>query len=154
MKGFLDTNVVMEFLGHRALVKDARTIMEAAFQGGIDAYISAGGVYTITSLLAIDLKKKNIHEPDKTEKVRLMLTDLLKNYVTVIDLSHDGMENALGDETFHDLEDSYQYYCAFENGCDIVITINLKHFKGQHNENVTVFSPSEFVKQYIEVEEE
>lgn len=70
MKVFLDTNVVMEILGHRKLIKDSRRIMEAAFQGGIDACISAGGVYTISYLLGIELKKKGIHEPDKTAKVR------------------------------------------------------------------------------------
>ncbi len=154
MKVFLDTNVVMEVLGHRKQMKDSRRILEAAFQGGIDAFMSAGGVYTISYLLGIELKNKNIHEPYKTAKVRELLTDLLKNYITVIDISHNEMVNALGSKTFRDIEDSYQYYCAIENGCDVLITINIKHFKGEHDETIPVYSPSEFVKQYIEVEEE
>jgi hypothetical protein len=81
MKIFLDTNVVMEFFGNRIFFEDCRRIMEAAFQGGIDACMSAGRVYTITYLLGIDLKKKNIHEPNETEMVREMLHDLLKNYI-------------------------------------------------------------------------
>lgn len=154
MKVFLDTNVVMEVLGHRKLIMDSRRILEAAFQGGIDVYMSAGGVYTISYLLGIDLKNKDIHEPDKTAKVRELLADLLNNYVSVIDISHDEMVNALEDKTFRDLEDSYQYYCAIENGCDALVTINIKHFKGKHNEVIPVFTPSEFVKQFIEVEDE
>lgn len=154
MKVFLDTNVVMEVLGHRKLLKDSRRILEAAFQGGIDAYMSAGGVYTISYLLGIDLKNKDVHEPDKTAKVRDLLLDLLKNYVSVIDIAHNEMINALEDNTFHDLEDSYQYYCAIENGCDVLVTINMKHFKGKHSEVIPVFTPSEFVKQFIEIEEE
>lgn len=143
----------MEILGHRKLIKDSRRIMEAAFQGGIDACISAGGVYTISYLLGIELKKKGIHEPDKTAKVRDLLLDLLKNYVTVIDISHDEMIDALEDKTFRDLEDSYQYYCAIANGCDAIVTINMKHFKGEHKEGISVYTPTEFVKLFVEIEE-
>lgn len=153
MKVFLDTNVVMELLGHRTLVKDAHRILEAAFDGGIDAYVSAGGVYTISYLLGIELKKKGTHEPAKTEKVREILSDLLDNYFSVIDISHEGITTALNDNTFHDLEDAYQYYCAIENECDALITINMKHFKGEHNKAISVYSPSEFVKQFMEVDE-
>lgn len=153
MKVFLDTNVVMEVLGHRKLIKESRRIMEAAFQDAIKACISAGGVYTISYLLGIDLKKKDIHEPDKTSKIRELLTDLLKNYVSVIDISHDGMVSALEDKTFRDLEDAYQYYSAIENGCDALVTINIKHFKGKHNEDIPVYTPTDFVKQFLEVED-
>lgn len=153
MRIFLDTNVVMEFLGHRSFMEDSRKIMEAAFQAGIDACMSAGGVYTISYLLAMDLKKKNIHEPDKTEMVRALLRDLLSNYVSVIDVSHEEMITALGDKTFHDLEDAYQYYCAIENGCDAIVTINMRHFKGTHKKAISVYTPSDFVNKFLEVEE-
>jgi predicted nucleic acid-binding protein len=153
MKIFLDTNVVMEFFGNRIFFEDCRRIMEAAFQGGIDACMSAGGVYTITYLLGIDLKKKNIHEPNKTEMVREMLHDLLKNYISVVDISQEGMETALDDQTIYDLEDAYQYYCAIENECDAIVTINMKHFSGNHNQNIHVFTPSDFVNRFLEIEE-
>lgn len=154
MRVFLDTNVVMEFLGHRTFKDDARKILEAAFQGGIEACMSAGGIYTLSYLLGIDLKKRNIHEPGKTEKVRALMMELLGSYVSVIDVSHDGMLTALADKSFHDLEDAYQYYCAGENECEAVITINIKHFKGRHRKTIPVYTPSEFVKQFIEVEDE
>lgn len=154
MRVFLDTNVVMEFFGHRTFFEDCRRIMEVAFQGGIDACLSAGGVYTLTYLLGIDLKKRNIHEPDKSEKVRDILKDLLTNYINVVDISNEVIETALNDVTFHDLEDAYQYYCAIENECDAIVTINMKHFKGTHNQNILVYTPSDFANKFLDFENE
>lgn len=151
MRVFLDTNVVMEFLGHRARFQETRKIMEAAVGGGIDACISTGGVYTITYLLSIDIKKNGIHEPQKTQQARELLSDLLSNYVSVIDISHAEMLNALKDKSFNDLEDAYQYYSAIENDCDAIVTINIKHFKGNHNHNIPVYTPSEFVETFLEM---
>lgn len=134
-------------------MEDARKIMEAAFQGSIDAFMSAGGLYTITYLLGIDLKKKEVHEPYKTNRERELLADLLDNYITVIDISHEEIATALKDETFRDLEDAYQYYCAVENDCDAIITINTKHFKGKHNVALPVYTPTEFVESFIEMDD-
>lgn len=36
------------------------------------------------------------------------------------------MGYALKDHSFHDLEDSYQYYYAIENNCDAIATINIR----------------------------
>lgn len=63
------------------------------------------------------------------------------------------MIDALEDKTFRDLEDSYQYYCAIANGCDAIVTINMKHFKGEHKEGISVYTPTEFVKLFVEIEE-
>lgn len=153
MKAFLDTNVVMDFFGHRKYYKEARIIMEAALQGGIDAYMSVGSLYTLSYLLSIDLKLKGIHEPDKTEAIRGMLSELLSKYIFAIELSHQKMEYALKDLSFHDLEDSYQYYCAIENNCDAIVTINIKHFKGDHKKQIPIYTPKEFVERFIKQEE-
>lgn len=153
MKAFLDTNVVMDFFGYRKYYKEARLIMEAALQGGIDAYMSVGSMYTLSYLLSIDLKLKGIHEPDKTEAIREMLSELLSKYIFAIELSHQKMEYALKDLSFHDLEDSYQYYCAIENNCDANVTINIKHFKGDHKKQIPIYTPQEFVERFIKQEE-
>lgn len=153
MKAFLDTNVVMDFFGYRKYYKEARLIMEAALQGGIDAYMSVGSMYTLSYLLSIDLKLKGIHEPDKTEAIREMLSELLSKYIFAIELSHQKMEYALKDLSFHDLEDSYQYYCAIENNCDAIVTINIKHFKGDHKKQIPIYTPQEFVERFIKQEE-
>lgn len=48
-----------------------------------------------------------------------------------------------------DLEDSYQYYCAIENQCDLIVTFNTKHFVGKHNADIAIWSPDKFVDKYI-----
>lgn len=119
----------------------------------IDAYMSVGSMYTLSYLLSIDLKLKGIHEPDKTEAIREMLSELLSKYIFAIELSHQKMEYALKDLSFHDLEDSYQYYCAIENNCDANVTINIKHFKGDHKKQIPIYTPKEFVERFIKQEE-
>lgn len=148
---FLDINVVMEFFGHRLLYADVRKIFEAAFQGGIEVGISTGSLYTISYLLGVEMKRKGVHESLKTENTRSILLDLLQG-VTTWELSHEGIADVFNDDTFADLEDAFQYCCAAENRCDVLVTINTKHFKGEHKKELPVLSPAEFVEKFIEVE--
>lgn len=54
--------------------------------------------------------------------------------------------------TFTDIEDAIQYYCALANDCDCLITINVKHFKNA-NKGLEVLDPAEFVNKYILLED-
>ena len=44
-------------------------------------------------------------------------------------ISRKDMLRAVGNEAFIDIEDSFQYRCALENGCDVLVTINIKDYK-------------------------
>ena len=53
------------------------------------------------------------------------------------------------DEDFKDLEDSFQYYCAVENECDCIVTINTKDFPAKDN-GLKVYDPKSFVDTFME----
>lgn len=147
MKVFLDTNVVMEFLTQRELYSVVRKIMIAAQTKQITACLSTISLSTIVYLLGLKLKANSIHEPEKRAKIRSLLIDLEK-YIKIVDLSHEMSIQALEDNDFKDIEDSFQYYCAVENDCEYVITINTKDFPQKEN-GLKVCNPTEFVDEFI-----
>ncbi len=147
MKIYLDTNIVMEYFGHRDFYEDVSIILKAAQQNSLEAVISTNSLDTIIYLIGCELKDNGIHEPQKRQRIREMVKKLL-GYINVVSISRDKIVEALDDENFKDIEDSIQYYCAIENESDYLITINTKHFK-ETNGTLEVISPMEFVKRYI-----
>ena len=148
MNVFLDTNVVMEFLTQRKLYKTVRKIIRGAEMGQLTACISTISLSTIAYLLGLKLKEKGIHEPEKREKIRSLLLDMEEDLI-VVDLSQEKSKEALMDEDFKDLEDSFQYYCAVENECDCIVTINTKDFPAKDN-GLKVYDPKSFVDTFME----
>lgn len=147
MRVYLDTNIVMEYFGHRDFYDEVDTILKAAEQKGLEAYISTNSLDTIIYLLGLQLKDKGIHEPEKRQKIRKMLKGLLE-YVDVVSISKEKLVAALEDEEFKDVEDSIQYQCAKENYSDCFVTINIKHFKN-NDESLKVTTPRDFVSKFI-----
>lgn len=135
---FLDTNILMEYLANREQVADVKLILKAAYQGKMEACMSAGCLYTLIYLLGLYLKNKGIHEPDKTQQIKDSLSTIL-GYVDIVDISKEYVKNAINATDFKDLEDSCQYQCAVENDCDILLTINIKHFNKIRILNVRYF---------------
>ena len=79
--------------------------------------------------------------------IRRLLIEL-ETYIQIVDISHDQTAIALKDENFKDIEDSFQYYCALENDCDYIVTINLKDFPAC--DTIIICSPEDFAKAQIE----
>lgn len=148
MKVFLDTNILMEFLGHRNLFDDVQNIIRVIIDGYISAVMSSAGFYTLTYLFDKGLKQKDIHEPQKSEMVRKTLKDIL-SYIHIVDISHESILKGLNDSDFKDIEDSYQYQCAIENNCQILLTINEKHFRNVSQEQIEILTPKQFLEKYI-----
>lgn len=123
MRVFLDANIIMDFLG-------------------------ASIIDNLVYLLGMNLKRQEIKEPEKRNKIRQMLIALLK-FIDVVDISKTAVIDALSDLSFKDLEDSLQYHCALENKCSCLITINFKDFPAS-NEEIEVLIPILFVTRYIE----
>lgn len=151
MKILLDVNLIMEYYAHRDLFVEASKVLKAAQQGMFNGYLSAMTFDTLTYLIGNELKRQGIHEPLKRDTTRGMLNRLL-DYLSVVDISQDFLSKGLNDKSFKDLEDAYQYYCAIENECDGIITINTKDFAGEHKEKIPVYSLTEFVGNYIVAE--
>lgn len=148
MKVFLDTNKLMEYFANRTKAADVKVILQAAYQGQIKACMSVGCLYTLIYLLGIYLKNQGIHEPDKTQRIKESLSSIME-YVHIVNLSENYIDHAISATDFKDLEDSCQYQCAAENKCDILITINIKHFNKIDDPKCEVIEPHQFVQKYI-----
>lgn len=148
MKIYLDTNVVLEFFIHRTQFSQVKDILEVAQQGKLEACMSPISLSTVVYLLGIHLKQNGIHEPQKRMEIRALLNDLL-GYVHLIDISENFCKEAINDNSFKDIEDSLQYYCAYENRCTSLVTINLKHFPS-FDKGIEILRPIEFVDKYLD----
>lgn len=147
MRVYLDTNIIMEYFGHRKLYDSVSAILKASEQKALTAYISTNSLDTIIYLLGLQLKDSGVHEPRKREQISNMLRSVLA-YLDVVSIDKDKLIEALEDKNFKDIEDSIQYHCAEDNSSDYLVTINIKHFKNT-NGNVKVLSPSDFVEEHI-----
>lgn len=68
----------------------------------------------------------------------------------VIDCSQNTILEAINDERFTDIEDSFQYHCALQNDSDVLLTINIKDYKNVLGQRPEVLTPEEFVEKYLE----
>lgn len=148
MKVFLDANIIMDFLGNREMHDQTDIIIKCAEFGAIDACVSASIIDNLVYLIGMNLKRQEVKEPEKRNKIRQMLIALLK-FIDVVDISKTAVIDAISDLSFKDLEDSLQYHCALENKCDSLITINIKDFPTS-NDGIEVLTPIQFVNKYIE----
>lgn len=148
MKIYLDTNVVLEFFIHRAQFSQVKDILEVAQRGRLEACMSPISLSTVVYLLGVHLKQNGIYEPQKRMQIRALLNDLL-DYVHVVDINEGFCKKAINDNSFKDIEDSLQYYCAYENGCTSLVTINLKPFPSLAD-GIEILSPVEFVDKYLD----
>ena len=149
MKVFLDTNIFMEYTKCRKQYKLVRDIFDAIEDGKFTAVSSVGGMYTNAYLVTLYLKENDIHRPEQTEKLRLILHAFRKIAPTV-DCSEETIEAAIDDEQFTDIEDSFQYHCALQHGCDVLLTINIKDYKNVLDFGLEVMTPQEFVEKYLQ----
>ena len=91
---------------------------------------------------------QGIHKPEQTARLRKYLTEVL-HVAELVDLSHYAAEQAIDDEHFSDIEDSFQYQCALENGCDVFVTINVDDFKNADQLQMEILTPAAFVDKYL-----
>ena len=118
-KIFLDTNVVIDFLGERKLFYEpAAKIMTLADNKKISAYTSPSTISTTYYILA--KFEGNNAALEKIRKFRL-LCDISVMDSKVIDKATSS--------DFRDFEDAMQYFSALATGCDLIITRNEKDFK-------------------------
>lgn len=141
MKVFLDTNVFLDYFQHREQYKAVSYLLNAVEDGRIKAVISVGGIYTLSYLVRMELKKKGIYRPEQTLRLREILNGVVE-LAMVKGISHKMTCRAINDKGFDDIEDSFQHQCAVESMCDIIITINKKHFTYSE---IPVMTPQEFV---------
>ncbi len=132
MKLFLDTNVMLDFLGEREpFYISAAKIATLADKRKLKIMVSALSFATVSYFLTKyeGLKKTK----DKLRKFKIISG--------ICELDELIIEKGLNSD-FSDFEDSLQYFSALRTECDIIITRNGKDFK---KSQIPVMTPNEFL---------
>ncbi len=118
-KVFLDTNIVVDFLGERDnFYEPTAKILTLADKKKIKIFTSPVSISTVFYLLAKYENSKIALE--KIRKFKLLCS------ISVMD---DEVVGKAMNSDFKDFEDAMQYYSAVATNCDLIITRNEKDFK-------------------------
>lgn len=132
-KIFLDTNIILDFLGEREGFYEASAkIMTLADKKKIQVYTSPSSISNVFYVLAKYENPKIALE--KIRKFKLLCS------MSVMD--EEVVEKAIHSD-FKDFEDAMQYFSALASNCDIIITRNEKDFK---NALIPVMNAEEFLQ--------
>lgn len=132
-KIFLDTNVVIDFLGNRENFYDASAkILTLADQKKIRIFTSPTTIANAYYILCRYENSKNVIE--KIRKFKLICS------ISIMD--DEVIEKSIH-SNFKDFEDSLQYFSAIASNCEIIITRNEKDFKSSE---IPIISPKNFLK--------
>ena len=143
MRLFLDTNVFIEYLCGRSKAMAVRDLLDAIEDKGHQAFLSTSSLCTIAYYVDITLKQRDIHKPEKTDKIREIINMVL-DIASIADIRHSHAVTATNDQAFSDIEDSIQYQCAKNSLCEVLITFNVKDFKNAND--IKVMTPNEFLQ--------
>ena len=118
-KIFLDTNIVIDFLGERAnFYQPAAKILTLADQKKIEIYTSPTSISNTYYLLS------------RFENTKIALQKIRKFKVlcSISIMDDEVIEKAIN-SNFKDFEDAMQYFSALASNCDLIVTRNEKDFK-------------------------
>lgn len=133
---FLDTNVIIDYLGNRTgFYDDAAVIMSLAINQKIELHAAAMSFATASYILS----KKNNNDSIKT-----LIADFCK-ICKVVATDEDCVNYATLSD-FEDFEDAMQYKCAQKAKADYIVTRNIKDFKAA---NIKVRTPEDFLEDFI-----
>ena len=132
MKAFIDTNVMLDFLGEReSFYLSAAKIATLADKGKIEIIVSALSYATVSYFLT---KYEGLEKTkDKLRKFKVISN--------ICELDEKIIDKGLNSD-FSDYEDSLQYFSALRAECDVLITRNTKDFKSAQ---IPVLTPDEFL---------
>lgn len=146
MKLFIDTNIFVEYFEQRSEFASVQVLFNALEDKVHTGYISVGSFYTLAYIVDQGFKRKGYNKNERLKFVRSVLLSIL-DLVTVINIDNEYLRKGVMDETFTDLEDSFQYQVSILGKCDAIITLNVKDFKGISSYDNIVFTPNQFVNQ-------
>ena len=132
-KLFIDTNIVIDLLSRREpYFLEAAKLFSLADKKQIKI--------TVSSLTIANTNYALLRQMD-TRKAKSILRKF-RLILGVLPLNKKIVDLALNDETMPNFEDALQYFIALENAQDIIITRNLKDFRGS---KLPVMTAKQFV---------
>ena len=116
---FLDTNIVIDFLGEReGFYEAAAKILTLADHKKIKIFTSPSSISNTYYLLS------------KYENTKVALEKIRKfKVLCAISLMDDEVVEKAINSDFKDFEDAMQYFSAIASCCDLIVTRNEKDFK-------------------------
>jgi len=128
---FIDTNVILDgLLRNPGFVEDSKRIMQYAEQGKILAFISSSSVTDI-----FYISRKTLTVPVARKAIETLL-----HIFEVIGVEKSDLQGALT-IPIADVEDALQVWCAKKAGVEMIITNNIKDFRGI---NIPVVTSADF----------
>ncbi|WP_299665304.1 PIN domain-containing protein [uncultured Polaribacter sp.] len=129
---FLDTNVMLDFLGERLpFYISAAKILSLSDKNQYTLIVSPISYATVSYFLT----------KSEGSKVAIQKLRKFKVITEVCIINEQTIEKGLNSD-FTDFEDALQFYNAIDSNCDIIITRNSKDFK---KSTIPVLSPDEFL---------
>ena len=122
-KIFLDTNIVIDFLGERAnFYQPAAKILTLADQKKIEIYTSPTSISNTYYLLS------------RFENTKIALEKIRKFKVlcSISMMDDEVIEKAIN-SNFKDFEDAMQYFSALASNCHLIVTRNEKDVKNNYS---------------------
>lgn len=113
----------------------------------IEKVLSCDSFYTLTYLIESYLKKEKLEKDKRISELRRILNGLLLEYYIESEID---WKAGIDDIHFTDIEDSYQYQAALSSGCDVLLTLNTRDFQHATSASLKIYSPSEFLAEYVE----
>lgn len=130
---FLDTNVMLDFLGERHPFYDSIAKIATLADKGQTTIIVSALSYSTVSYFLTKYENKEIAK-EKLRKFKIISE--------ICDLNEQIIEKGLNSD-FSDFEDSLQYYSAVSSDCNILITRNGKDFKSS---SIPVMTAEEYLR--------
>ena len=131
-KAFIDTNVLIDFLGEREPFYDAAArIVSRADRKEIELMVSSLSYATASYILMR-------YNPQD------LVMEKLKKFTPLCTVTNVGAEevNLSLYSAFSDFEDALQYHSAWKTGATVIITRNKKDFRSS---SLPVYTPDEFL---------
>lgn len=153
MKVFIDTNIILEFLMRRERVDVVETLLESLKQKGETMYMTVGSFYSLLYIIDNYLRKElELKKPERIAATRAIAAQVLEDFV-VAGQDNDSLLQGVKDLSFTDLEDSCQYQAAKRNGCECLITFNVKDYAGLvRDDSMKILLPQEYLLNYYHLE--
>lgn len=116
---FLDTNVIIDFLGEREpFYTSVAKVVTLADKKKIKLFISPISITTVHYILS-----KYESQASALEKIRKF------KIISEISIVNEKVIEKAINSNFKDFEDAVQYFSAIESKCDFILTRNEKDFK-------------------------
>ena len=147
-KVFIDTNVILDHVLQREHGAEVKAVVAWLTQNEIPMLMSVGGFYTMHYIIDKYLRQElMLDKKNRIAPLRTLLTSILQTFI-VAEHDNASLLSGISNLLFSDLEDACQYELALRSDCDLLLTLDVKHYP-QANDSLPVITPKQFIENYI-----